>query len=172
MDLNPELYCDPRTFRFVPGFTCCTPEPPEVLKPVFTLHRRFKPPQILDWTDPRESKKIGYGKVIILVHGWSETLETSVWIMHAAKAFVSRGFPTIVVDWREGNKYYFQTCANVRTIGAVIGYSILAWKVRLSLKEIVVIHVFRFHPGHFWLAIVLVLKLSVKRESLQKSLED
>lgn len=135
MSLNPELYCDPRTFRFVLGYTCCSPEPPEVLKPVFTLHRKSKPPQVIDWKDSREAKKIGYGKVIILVHGWSETLETSVWIMHAAKAFVSRGFPTIVVDWREGNKYYFQTCANVRTIGAVIGYSILTWKVSTSNEE-------------------------------------
>ena len=132
MELNPELYCDTRTFRFVPGYTCCSPEPPNVLKPVFILHRKSKAPVILDWTDPKEARKIGYGKVIILVHGWSETLDTSVWIKHAAEAFVSRGFPTVVVDWREGNKYYFQTCANVRTIGAVIGYSILVWKVWMS----------------------------------------
>ena len=138
--LEPILYCDPRTFRFIRAFTCCSPSPPT---PNFPLLRLYKPNNsdrdesnfegiILNWRDRTEAGKLDPGQVVYLIHGWSEKLNTSVWLKSAVEAWTKkRNTQVIVVDWtmENGNKYYFQTAANVRTVGKVIGFSILNWNI-------------------------------------------
>ena len=139
VSLEPIHYCDPRTFRFIRAFTCCSPAPPTKN---FPLLRLYKPVDgirdandggiILNWRDRTEKRKLDPGHVVFLVHGWSEKLNTSVWLKNAVEAWTkSRGRQVIVVDWTgdNGNKYYFQTAANVRTVGKVIGFSIMNWNL-------------------------------------------
>lgn len=132
--LEPLKYCDVRTFRFIKGVTCCGPQPPNETFPAFRLYLpgQENPPNgtILDWRDPSEVSKIMEGKVIFLIHGWSENVNTSVWLRKAVDGWTcKRNTQVIVVDWHEGNKYYFQTIANVRTIGKVIGYALINWNL-------------------------------------------
>lgn len=139
VSLEPIQYCDPRTFRFIRAFTCCSPAPPTKNFPLLRLYKPVDSTRdydynnegvVLNWRDRSEKRKLDPGPVVYLVHGWSEKLNTSVWLKPAVEAWTrTRGRQVIVVDWTgdNGNKYYFQTAANVRTVGKVIGFSILNW---------------------------------------------
>jgi len=140
VSLEPIKYCDVRTFRFIHGYTCCSPAPPTDHFPLFRL---FKPEDmeqhgdsfegvILNWRNKTEQNKLNPGPVVYLIHGWSEKFNTSVWLKPAMYSWTkTRNRQVIVVDWTmdEGNKYYFQTAANVRTVGKAIGFSLINWNL-------------------------------------------
>ena len=43
---------------------------------------------------------------------------------------MKRGYAVIIVDWGEMNQVtYWQSAANIRTVGAAVGYSVLKWNV-------------------------------------------
>lgn len=127
--------CEAGALRLtLPPITCCAPQPPTATFPIFRL---YLPGQdnpengtILDWRDSHEASKIAPGEVVYLVHGWSETLWTSTWLRKVLDAWVmTRNKQVIVVDWHEGNKYYFQTIQNIITVGRVIGFSLVNWNL-------------------------------------------
>ena len=136
MMLEPLLYCDPKTYRFVRGLTCCAPQAPSNNFPRFYLYTPTsnvkKNGTLLNWRRVSDGKRLGEGPVVYLIHGWSETFETSVWLQSAIYAWTRKRLRNVVfVDWSgdEGNKYYFQTAANVRTVGRAVGHSILNWGI-------------------------------------------
>lgn len=134
MNLDPVNYCNPRTLRFLKGISCCAPQAPTDNFPLFRLYTSDSDVTgdgtPLNWRNGSEVYKLGDGQIIYLIHGWSETFNTSLWLQKGVEAWTrARNRTVIVVDWSgdEGNKYYFQTAVNARTVGMVVGFSILKW---------------------------------------------
>ena len=157
--LDLSIYCTAMTLRAIPGYTCCTPEPPtpasEMLNvssssssplsnssqfPVFYFFEPQNQSQAhtvypltqLNWRqeEPAKSLLSQYERVVYLIHGYSENFHTSVWLNRTIKAWVSsRQTPVVVVDWSAKNKNFFQTVANIVTVGKTIGFSIIKWNI-------------------------------------------
>lgn len=76
------------------------------------------------------------GRIVFIIHGWVEKMNTSPWMVPMKDAFLSTGQADAVVfvDWRYGNQiHYWQAAANVRVVGAIIGRAILNWDVSFNL---------------------------------------
>ncbi|KAI1287033.1 Inactive pancreatic lipase-related protein 1 [Halotydeus destructor] len=128
-NLSDARYCDCDCGRCIPGILCCAPQAPEAFRPHFRLIEAGQPERDLIWTDVRERETLT-GPIVFVVHGWIEKVSTSPWIMPIALGWVGRGRKVIIVDWRHGNQIdYFQAMANVRVVGAMIGYAILNWQI-------------------------------------------
>lgn len=72
------------------------------------------------------------GKIVFIVHGWVEKMNTSPWMVPMKDSFLQTGQAAAVVfvDWRYGNQiHYWQAAANVRVVGSIIGRAILNWDV-------------------------------------------
>lgn len=134
-NLEPNLYCNPLTTRFIPGLTCCAPQPPDQIAVRLLL---FKPKtsQVteLDFRARRRPNILpDTGKIVYLIHGYLDNVTDSKWIQPVARAWNQRGASVIAVDWKFGCQDFFQATSNVRTVGAVVGLSIVNWRVSVSL---------------------------------------
>ncbi|KAI1285151.1 Pancreatic lipase-related protein 2 [Halotydeus destructor] len=135
MSLDYSHYCDPTCWRALPGLTCCMPETPETLDVKFhiLIPDGGDDVRILKWPDilkepPIYPEVYDSDRLVFVVHGWFETVETSPWMKRMGSAYRKKGYPTIMVDWRGGNQgSYSQSMANVRTVGAMIARLILTW---------------------------------------------
>ncbi|KAI1285311.1 Pancreatic triacylglycerol lipase [Halotydeus destructor] len=135
MSLDYSYYCDSTCLRQVPGLTCCMPETPEAIGVEFyiLLPGDGDNDRIVSWPDILSEPAIqpeayDSDRLVFVVHGWFETVESSPWMKRMGEAYRKRGYPTIMVDWRGGNQgSYAQSMANVRTVAAVIGRLILEW---------------------------------------------
>lgn len=134
--LDPVNYCNPRTLRFIKGLSCCAPQPPTSAFPRLLLYKPgtdvASDGQQLDWRNASHVNYLSDGPVVFLIHGWYESYNTSIWMQKAVEAWTKgRNRQVVRVDWTgdEGNKYYFQTAANVRTVGMVVGFALLHWNL-------------------------------------------
>ena len=163
-NLDPEIYCTPLTLRFIPFITCCAPETPEQIsirlllflpntpssqsdfglpssydRPVYGRPGNvdFNQGTELNWRSKRRPQLIPpKGKIVYLIHGLAENVTDSVWLRPVALAWNARGAAVIIVDWKFGARAYPpQVAVNVRTVGAVVGYSIVTWKVTKNLVD-------------------------------------
>lgn len=72
-------------------------------------------------------------KIVYLAHGFMETIGSSKWVNKTRDGYLRRGASVVVVDWGHLNQIqYFQAISNLRTVGRVIGYSILQWGVSFA----------------------------------------
>ena len=116
----------------IPGLTCCHPQHPDVIDAKLLLFRKGKKTRVLNWRDPREVRFLTSEskRIVFIIHGWVEKLSISNWITEMIYGFQDLGDAVIVVDWRGGNGFqYWQSAANLRTVGAVIGHSIGSWNI-------------------------------------------
>ena len=128
--LDPELYCNPATTRFIPGLTCCAPQSPEDNGIRLLLFQRGKKPLELNWRQRRRPEELGSReRIVYLINGYLDNVTDSVWIQPTARAWNRRGASVIVIDWRYGSNAFFVACSNVRTVGAVVGFTIINWRV-------------------------------------------
>lgn len=146
--IDRSIYCSWTTIRAIPRYTCCTPEPPTPAssnvseKYRFPSYYLYKPQNLtstdepkrqwLNWRNEQPAKDIfsQYEKIVYLIHGWSESLQTSYWLNRTLRAWiVQRQTPVVLVDWSLKNKKYFQTVANAITVGKTIGFSVLKWDI-------------------------------------------
>ncbi|KAI1287037.1 Pancreatic lipase-related protein 2 [Halotydeus destructor] len=128
-DLSDSSYCNCSCGRCIPGLSCCVPQTPEAFGLRLRLFVSGKPERDLDWNNATE-KEVLTGQVVFHAHGLIETPSSSLYILPIVQAWVARGRQVILVDWRHGNQLdYFQAIANVRVVGAVIGFAILNWNL-------------------------------------------
>lgn len=126
MKLDAETYCSPDANRHVYGKSCCLPEKPTASKPqlyLFLKERKFA--HKLDWRDGSSlvTKTPYYvNRYILLVPGMFDTVSSSTWLVPAVGVISRIGYPVIIADWTDGLTNYWQANANVRSIGAAIGY--------------------------------------------------
>lgn len=117
------VYCDSSCSR---STLCCAPEPPSKLQVNFyhynsqdTAYRLS-----LQGGGKRVSAQLvaRAEKIIWYVHGFKTTMYNSPQSNETKDAFLRRGYDAILVDWHKGNNEYFQSIANVRIVGALMGH--------------------------------------------------
>lgn len=121
-----------QTVRNVPGVTCCAPQNPDIIDTKLLFFRRGNKTRVLNWRNPEEANDLQTesGRIVFIVHGWTEKISFSQWITDMVNGFTAMGDGAIVVDWRGGNSiHYWQASANIRTVGAVIGHAIGSWGI-------------------------------------------
>lgn len=142
IDDNATFYCSvkyPTTYRQLPGLTCCTPQTPDYMKVRFRLYLPNEGEvKDLDWRSETIDSKIIDGRINFIAHGFMETIETSPWMKQLGKAYTDLGEQVVFVDWRHANQLqYFQSVANLRVVGWMIGRMIVKWNVSLALLFLV-----------------------------------
>lgn len=130
--LEKDLYCQKESFTSRVGVTCCHPTSPKELGLKWILHCKNHPDgKEIEWNKdkPFEEKS----KVWFLIHGWLE--DPTAWPNKMAEEILKMDpdAEVIVVDWsvkplKEG-WFYMQSAADLRTMGAMVGSSILRWKI-------------------------------------------
>ena len=70
-------------------------------------------------------------RFVILVHGFGENAQISPLLTSGRQAYQNQGWNVIVVDWSGGSSLpsYWQSAANVRTVGAMIGQLVVKWNI-------------------------------------------
>ena len=121
------------TGRIIPGLTCCHPQHPDAIDAKLILFRKGKKSRVLNWRDPEEAKylKSKSGRVVIIAHGYIEKISYSLWMTDMIDGFHDAGdHVVILIDWRGGNGLqYWQSAANLRTVGAIAGHAIGIWGI-------------------------------------------
>jgi len=56
-----------------------------------------------------------------IIHGFMNDITLDNVFNQTKDAYIDRGFSVIMVDWTKGNREYFQSIANVRVVGALVG---------------------------------------------------
>ena len=117
----------------VPGVTCCHPQKPDIIDAKLILFRPGQEERVLNWRNPDEVEHLRSvsGRVVFIAHGWLEKVSISQWMTDMINGFHANGDTSVIlVDWRGGNGIqYWQSIANLRTIGAVIGHAIGIWGI-------------------------------------------
>ncbi|KAI1282087.1 putative phospholipase A1 magnifin [Halotydeus destructor] len=130
--LGRTTYCSlrmPRTLRQIPRVTCCAPMSPEAMAIKLILHQSGQEPVEIDWRNPEEASQLGSGPVAILIHGWLEDTEEPHYVL-LRNSLIEQGHAVVSVDWTGGNRpHYFQSAANIRTVGQVAGHAVFAWDI-------------------------------------------
>ena len=136
--LDPENYCDPKVWREVPYYSCCSPFSPDAnfpglfLFPIGSKAFYTKPIRLL-WFNKNDGWKLPpTGDIIFLVHGFSERplKKGALWLDPALQAWtLVRRKPVVVVTYTVGTFQYFQTAANLRTVGMALGYALINWGI-------------------------------------------
>lgn len=108
--------------------------PPEMIDHKFLLFRDGEEPRSLDWRLESEAQYLSKEEypsgVVFIAHGYLEKISFSRWITNMANGYKRLGYAVIVIDWRGGNGVqYWQSAANVRTVGATIGHAIGIWGI-------------------------------------------
>lgn len=129
--MNHTKYCNIKCGRMIPGMLCCNPQTPGMLDVKFRLSVKGQPERILNWRDPEHAQYLTRGKKIVFIaHGWIEKLATVDWMVALRDAYLERGTDVIIIDWRRGNGiHYWQSMANVRIVGAMIGKAVMNWGI-------------------------------------------
>lgn len=173
MKLEPNLFCTPSTARFIPGLTCCAPQPPDQFAIRLLL---FKPrtSRVTELNFRSKTRPItlpDHGRIVYLIHGWLDNVTDSKWVQPVARAFNDRGAHVILVDWKFGNSDYFQAASNCRTVGAVVGLTIINWRVRnfLLCIQILILADFRSRTGLWSSVTASELRVQEKQENLPGS---
>ena len=136
--LEAEVYCQRKTLRWIPKYSCCSPQsvtssfPKFYYFPVGSKAFSTKPSK-LQWFNKSDSSKLPpNGDIVFLIHGAGERpIELgSLWIQPVLQAWTQiRKKPVIVVDHFSGTHQFFQIAANVRTVGQALGYALLNWNI-------------------------------------------
>lgn len=115
----------------IPGLTCCTPQSPDLIDTKLILFRKNKETEYLNWRSVSDGEELKNEKrVVFLAHGWLEKISFSQWITDMVDGYTALGYAVIVVDWRGGNPVqYWQSSANMRTVGAILGHAIGSWNI-------------------------------------------
>ena len=132
--LEPSTYCTPGANRNIKGKSCCLPEKPsEKFPQMFLFLREKRYSYRLDWRDSNSLNQLTppyVNRYIILIPGMFDSIKSSNWLIPAVGVISRMGYPVIVVDWIESAfNNYWQTTANVRTIGSALGY----WLIKNNL---------------------------------------
>lgn len=132
LKLDAHIYCN-GTGRDKRRITCCTPQTTEEIQVKFLYFNpqsRDEVEEIKFYDTSLESKFNSSTKIVILVLGFHESLRISPWVNETRDGWLDRGHEVIIVEWSHGNQIsYWQSAANVRTVGLALGYSIFHWKV-------------------------------------------
>ncbi|KAI1303899.1 putative phospholipase A1 magnifin [Halotydeus destructor] len=132
VELDRSTYCNlrmPRTLRHIPRITCCAPMSPMDMSIKLILRKTGQGPAEIDWRNSTEARKLGSGPVAILIHGWLESTEEPHYVALRTN-LMEQGHLVVSVDWTNGNRpHYFQSAANIRTVGKVVGHAIVAWDI-------------------------------------------
>ena len=133
--MQPETYCDARNLRIL-GISCCMPWSPSHNFPIFTLYpAKSSQHYTIDWR--QELPKEIYDQIIdteiyYVIHGYTEPkyYAGNRWLIPAVKTLNVSDKSSIIVDWTSGSgPNYAQAIANLRTVGHVVGYSLLKWNI-------------------------------------------
>ena len=115
-------YCSSNCSR---SLTCCTPqrESEIAVKFIYSTSKtngariRFNDDVSRQWVQSSSNKTL-----VWIVHGFRDNVTRRAVFNETKDAFIDRGdYDVILVDWSRGNKEYFQSLANVRVIGAIVG---------------------------------------------------
>lgn len=158
-NLDPDIYCQPASTRFIPGSTCCLPRRPRQLalrlllfpsgrgkyfnynhydyhlngeaRAVNTNYGPVDGPPVTElyWRSKSRPPLVpSKGKVVFLIHGGGDNVNTSQWLRPAARAWNEKGATVLVLDWKDtARAYTFQAVADIRVIGAIIGHTLIKW---------------------------------------------
>ena len=101
---------------------CCAPETPEELVVQFFLSNKKVSNQLISADNVKSAKSmLTDGRVVVVVHGFLNHFSyESIW-NQTKNGWIDRGANVIIVDWSRGNRLYFQSMANVRVVGALVG---------------------------------------------------
>lgn len=126
---NKSFYCTSRTQRVPANVRCCTPRDSSQVR--LLISKTGMAEKEVKFYDQEGMNLLKTSPVIVyVVHGFEEKISTSAWVNRVRDAYVKIGAGVVVVDWGTLNQDpYFQAIANVRTVGAVVGSSILKWDV-------------------------------------------
>ena len=127
MRTEPETYCvDCRAEAL-----CCGPEDPSDIV-TMQLYRNLDIGEYYRWEEITDCEKLALcPSIVYVVHGYSESINTSDYYTSIRRGWQSRQACVILVDWFEGNhRNYFQAIANVRSVGAAIAFNIWQCLVR------------------------------------------
>lgn len=132
--LDSSTYCTPEANRNIKGKSCCLPQQPgDNFPQIFIFLKEKKYSYKIDWRDANSLSKVvpNYvNRYIVLLPGMFDSIKMSNWLIPAVGVISRLGYPVIVVDWIENAlSNYWQTSANVRTIGAVFGQ----WLIKNNL---------------------------------------
>lgn len=129
---NESYYCDPKVARIIRGVFCCTPQTPDSLGVTyFWSQPGVGGEQEIRFDDIQMKHQfLDVQKVVFVTHGWLGTSAVSPFINLTRKGWLERGAHVVLVDWYPANQgSYWQSMANVRSVGAMIGYSMILWDV-------------------------------------------
>ena len=125
---NASFYCTARTTRIPLNSRCCTPRNSDQVRLLVSKKKEWPKNKFKFWDAAGINLLNGDKKVVYLVHGFLEKISWSPWVGRVRDAYLKLG-----ADWGKLNQRpYYQAVANVRTVGAVIAYSILKWNVSLN----------------------------------------
>lgn len=135
MDLNSSYYCDPRNGRNIRGLTCCLPEKPNEMFPIFYLYANGPGhfTRVLDWTNNDDGAVFSKReKVYFLLHGSGYSSKNSPFVRLAAGLLNRIGKVAVAVDYskRKDPEDYYSTIADLRTVGRVIAFAIKNWNLQ------------------------------------------
>ncbi|KAI1303898.1 Pancreatic lipase-related protein 2 [Halotydeus destructor] len=129
---DPKKYCNTKnleTLRQIRGVTCCAPMSPSKIGVKFALYQPGKEPRNLNWRRAQDGAKLSPDPVCFIINGWLQT-PTSIPYPKLKDGLVRLGCQVIMVDWTGGNgPQYFQSAANVQTVGKCVGYAIVSWGI-------------------------------------------
>ena len=110
---------------------CCQPQKPSEVIYQYRFYDKSGQLSQLTWND--KTVPAGFAqcsKIVFVIHGYLENLDMSSWPKIIIDGWVSRGACVIGVDWRLGNGVqYFQSSANVETVGRAVAVSINNWQI-------------------------------------------
>ncbi|KAI1278756.1 Pancreatic lipase-related protein 2 [Halotydeus destructor] len=122
MRREPKKYCNGCQREAI----CCGPEDPADIV-VFRFVIVGDEQVVMRWDHIEDCVLLeACGHVVYIVHGYHETFQLSAdYYDKIRDGWYNRGSCVIMVDWSKGNHHnYFQSIANVRSVGAAIGFNI------------------------------------------------
>lgn len=115
------IYCSSNCTR---ALTCCTPQTEREIDVRFIYSTTKTNGARVRFNDEvsRQLIQMSNRTLVWIVHGYRDNVTRRVLFNETKDAFIDRGgYDVVVVDWSHGNREYFQSIANVRVVGAIIG---------------------------------------------------
>jgi len=112
-------YCSSNCSRHL---LCCPPQRPQELDVQFIFSRDKDSSTLIKVHDEDFKDKIPDDRSIAwIIHGFMNDIHLDNVFNRTKDAYIDRGVSVIIVDWTKGNREYFQSIANVRVVGALVG---------------------------------------------------
>ena len=122
---STSAYCSSNCTRSV---ICCAPQKPQEIN-VKLLHfdqrNQSYPLNLTSDADTARRLVRQNDNLVWFIHGFKDNIYKNPVFNQTKDAYLRRGYDVVMVDWSGGNLAYFQSLANVRLVGALVGRMIV-----------------------------------------------